>query len=66
MHVDANQIVTVVSALATIVTFIVGHILHYKKTADKIQQVANAVEQNAPQVAQVVNDVAGVAHDLSQ
>jgi hypothetical protein len=66
MQITAQEITTVVSAVVTIATFIVGHVLHYKKTAAKIAAIGATVEQNAPQIAQVETGVMSVANDLTK
>jgi hypothetical protein len=64
--IDANQIATIISDLVLIATFVTGHILHYKKVSAKIEQVGAVLEKDAPQIAEVVQEVSGVVNDLSK
>lgn len=66
MHLDADQIVNIVTGLVTIVSFILTHVFHYKKVSEKIEQIGAQVVNDAPQIAKAVNEVSGVVQDLSK
>jgi hypothetical protein len=66
MHLTGEEIVNIVTSLLTILTFLLTHVFHAQKLSDKIEQVGQKVVQDAPQIAQAVNEASGVVQDLSK
>lgn len=61
MHLDATQLVTLVSSLVTIAVVIASHVFHANKIAAKIEAIGAVAVKEAPAVAQAAEAVAEAA-----